>query len=306
MTLTFAKALGVSTWLGAAAIAFGCQSIAGIEDRTLAPVDGCDERCERCDEYCALVMENCAGTDAVYQTLEACLGVCEQLPLGDFVEPGNENTVACRAFQAQRAESTGEPADYCPAAGPGGGDLCGTDCEAYCYLFPRICTDQGLSDPDACEEKCEVLRQTSEFSIDLAYDATNVECRLIHLSNATVANNHCDHAKFVSTLHCMRLPGPEEVPDCDLACEVALGACTGDLDVYDSLDQCIRVCNSLEPGPNDDNVGNTQACRVYHAHSSLVVPENHCAHAGPGSRHRPERRRRGPNRSRAPRRRRRS
>jgi hypothetical protein len=157
--------------------------------------------------------------------------------------------------------------------------VCGTDCEAYCELFPRICADQGVSDAD-CIERCEALPDVGEFSIDLAYDAANIECRLIHLSNATVANTHCGHAEFISTLHCMRVP--ETDPDCDLMCTVATGACTGERAVYDSFEQCKAVCAALPQGTIDDLSENTVGCRTYHAHSSLIGPDNHCPHAGPG------------------------
>lgn len=270
------KAFGLVTVFIATAAAFGCQSIVGIEERSL---ETCDDQCRACEDYCDTVEKNCDGDNAVYQTRDACLGICAELPLGDFVEPGNENTIACRLYQAELAEETGEPAEHCKHAGPGGGNVCGTDCEAYCQLFPRICADQGVAAED-CVERCEALPDVGEFSIDLAYDAANIECRLIHLSNATVANTHCGHAEFLSTLHCMRVP--DTLPDCTLMCTVATGACTGELAVYDDFNQCMAVCAELEPGTIDDLSENTVGCRVYHAHSSLIGPKNHCPHAGPG------------------------
>jgi hypothetical protein len=279
--MTLARTIGLFAWLTSAAAAFGCQSIAGIEDRTLetTPTDPCDEQCEACEAYCTKVQANCTGDNQVYQTPEACLGICAELPLGDPIEPVPANTVACRDNEAERARTTGEPSDHCPAAGPGGGGRCGTDCEAYCYLFPKVCGDQGLN-VDLCEEKCEVLPQVQEFSIDLAYDAANVECRLIHLSNATVSDTHCGHAQFVSTLHCMRVP--ETDPSCELYCTVVMGACTGELAQYDDMDQCMTICAALPQGTVEDLDENTVGCRSYHSHSALIVPDNHCPHAGPG------------------------
>src|SRR5215213_2436753 len=148
-----ARAFGVFALLAAAGVAFGCQSIVGIEDKTLVP--GCDEKCSACEEYCDVAMTNCTGDNAVYRMRENCIGLCNVLPLGDFNEPGNENTVACRMENARLAGES-EPETHCNGAGPGGGNLCGSDCESYCYLYRKVCNSPFSPDNDEreCLDKC--------------------------------------------------------------------------------------------------------------------------------------------------------
>src|SRR5690606_37491571 len=89
----------------------GCQSIAGVEERTL------DEQAQLCREYCDVVMVNCTEDNAVYQTDEQCMAVCASLEQGSTLEPTG-NTAACRLNRAENA--TREPQNQCRLAGPGG------------------------------------------------------------------------------------------------------------------------------------------------------------------------------------------
>ncbi|HEX6276320.1 MAG TPA: hypothetical protein VFZ53_24940, partial [Polyangiaceae bacterium] len=191
---SLARGLGVAALLSSALAAFGCQSIIGIEDKTLVP--GCDEQCAACEEYCDVVMANCTGENAVYKTEVACLGLCNAIPLGDIDEPGNENTVACRFENAVRAGES-EPTLYCNGAGPGGGNLCGSDCESFCYLLENVCPGtydlNKLESPEECLDKCRALRDDANFDVNGYYDTDTVECRIIHLANATNDPSHCGH-----------------------------------------------------------------------------------------------------------------
>jgi hypothetical protein len=279
--------LGVSAWVLALVSAFGCQTIVGIEDKTL---DACDEQCQVCNEYCDLAMENCTEENAVYKQRETCIGVCNVLPLGELGEPVNANTVACRLEQAKKAVS--EPEVNCDSAGPAGGNQCGTDCASFCYLLETACPANYKSDKltstQDCLDKCAGLPDAQEFDVEGYYDTNTVECRIIHLANVpALGTAHCGHGDFKSTEHCG--PPATEPPSCLDYCDMVMAECKGDHLVYDDLDTCRAVCDALSVdllGTNTDTTENTVGCRHYHSFNSVVDPQIHCSHAGPsGSGH---------------------
>jgi hypothetical protein len=258
-----------------------CQAVAGIEDRKLDPKLAPRQDSQQCTDYCAVVMSACKGEDAVYATLGQCLGVCALLDPGDPEEPRG-NTVACRAGQADNAVA--EPKGYCRSAGPGGNGECGTDCEAYCTVFPQVCTDNyEYTSTAQCLTACNALTDQDRYIIDDKHDhkGDTVECRLVHMASATVdPTTHCPHAPLRPTAPwCI---GPEdEPPTCDQYCDIELAACTGDNAQYESPEQCQAVCAALPPGVNPDTTANTMACRRYHSFNAVTNPAMHCLHSGP-------------------------
>jgi hypothetical protein len=270
------RALGLAPWLFAVMTAFGCQAIVGIEDKKL---EECGEQCARCEDYCELAMANCTGDHAVYREPKHCVALCNELPLGEFGEPANENTVACRHEQARLAGES-EPELHCNGAGPAGGNLCGSDCESYCYLYETLC-DFPFASTDECEDKCRALKDEPVFDVNGYYDTDTVECRIIHLANvASLGPSHCGHGAFQSTDHCG--PPATEDPSCPDMCRVAMVACEGDPAVYDDTETCIATCEALPPGLNTDTHENSVGCRHYHSYNSILGPVIHCSHAGPG------------------------
>ena len=285
MTPSILRGIGLASLIVAAAIAFGCQSIVGIEDRTL---DTCDEKCETCQEYCATVKANCTGENTLYRTDETCLGLCNQLPLGDLKEPASvKNSIACRLDLAQAAASS-EAQQNCTGASSGGGNLCGSDCESYCYLRAEICGSEFTDDDEnkTCIDRCRAFEDEPVFDVNGYYDTDSVECRLIHLANSTTDPEHCGHAAFQSTLHCF--PPKKDTagniipPDCGDYCRVAMVACQDDLKTYDDTATCLATCAALTPGTNEDQEENTVGCRHYHSYNAITKPGQHCSHTGPG------------------------
>jgi len=267
---------------GGLALALGaCQAVAGIEDRKLDPKLAPRNDSEECKDYCAVVMEACKGEDAVYATLGQCLGVCALLDLGDPEEPRG-NTVACRADQAKNALT--EPQGYCRSAGPGGNGACGSDCEAYCQVFPKTCKDKyEYSSTEQCLTTCGALTEQNSYNIDDDHDhkGDTVECRLVHTASATVDPvKHCPHAPLrPSGEWCV---GPEDQPPtCQQYCDIELAACKGKNAQYESPEQCLAVCNALPPGVNPDTAVNTMACRRYHSFNAITGADQHCSHSGP-------------------------
>jgi hypothetical protein len=150
-----------------------------------------------CLDYCNTVQASCTGTSAQYASQIACLAVCEQLPPGTAGATSG-NSVQCRIGRAQLAATTGEPANYCFSAGPGGADVCGSDCEGYCTLMTAKCRQLGTQ--SQCEASCSIVPNLSSPPTNLHYDASqqsgdSLQCRLFHVSAANVDPvGHCAHA----------------------------------------------------------------------------------------------------------------
>ena len=193
-------------WWGACALfAFvaldlGCAKIAGLDD----PVD---PNSGLCNTYCDTVMSGCPDPSYVYATRDMCIGVCHQLELaGKTGDPKDQsgNTIYCRLYQAQQALSTAERST-CPNAGPGGNNVCGTNCEDYCVLMQATCPTQ-FADPkyffgnslQICISQCAGLPVLDGgFNADLQ-QGNNIDCRLYHISAANASLDsravHCPHA----------------------------------------------------------------------------------------------------------------
>ena len=270
-------------WLGTClALCIGaCQAIAGIEERK-ADVGGAG-RSDECADYCSRVMVACTSQFQVYISEEVCLGLCSHMQTGDPLEPISENTVACRARQAELAEL--EPDVHCMNAGPGGNGECGSDCEAYCQLQAKTCPDQAKDYPtlQACEKACSGLTDQQSFDIDADHEGDTIECRLVHISSAAIQPDmHCQHAPLA--------PGgpwcvgnPEVPPTCEEYCNIQIAACgvTGELSQYESKPQCLQACAVFEPGTHADRTEDTIGCRRYHAFNATRAPTMHCSHSGP-------------------------
>ncbi len=258
---------------GSAPLLQGCQSLAGIEERGLGP----------CGEYCEAIMATCRGEDAAYASFDTCLGVCERLPVGDPNEPAGSNSIACRLAEVRLAANS-EPDVHCPRAGPAGGGSCGADspCESYCTLFQDACPDAAAAYGalDDCEAACSALVDTGSFSALGNYEGDTLQCRLVHVSAATVDDSHCVHARLVPPTAPCTDP-PTEAPSCERYCDLVADTCEGENAQYESVAQCRAACAELTPGTNADTNINTVGCRIYHAYNALLDPATHCPHAGP-------------------------
>ena len=279
--------------------AFGsCQSIVGIEDRELGP----------CSHFCDVVMTNCTGDNLVYETREKCMGVCKLYPVGDANEWQGKNTLECRLHEAELAPS--KPVEdnqrqrACRSAGPEGLD-CGGSCESYCYLYEQACGQVQCGSTSNCIDKCAALRDRMEYNVVDDYEGNSIQCRLVHLSNASIVPGgqpHCGHANLSTpTDHCNDVPDTDDsgagggapisgadmvkpsAPDCDDYCRVNTVACgMTPYAQYESKQQCLAVCPYFDKGEFADTTQNTLGCRIYHSYNALCGPELHCSHTGPG------------------------
>jgi hypothetical protein len=295
--------LALFCWLSALFVLFGCEVVAGIPTRAGegsaaqlghagAPASSA------CMQYCQQVNSACTKQYAVYLGAEDCAAACGLL---------NGPELTCRQNEAAAAANTGDDYLHCPAAALGGSKACGGNCINYCKLMSRVCTgnNRDPQEVENCEERCaglidrESARQpatTSRYDVEFDHDGDTLQCRLVHLSIAAFHNpeGHCWHAAIAPRPHtyadktkeanpCATPKGSTE-PRCEDYCQIAMNACKDDNQIYESLDQCLAVCQKLDKGNVIDEAPETVACRKIHAYNALAwgMPALHCPHAGPG------------------------
>lgn len=217
-------ALGL-VWLGVGSLG-ACSSVAKLDDQASggantggASAGGASAGgaggapTASCETYCTLMMDQCqasatgGSTLQQYASRDACLATCKHFPQG---APGAD-TLDCRATEAVAAA---EPEDHCVSAGPSGGDVCGSVCDAYCSQLLSICTgavtlkDEKTAADVAniadCKRNCSgIPRATDAGGQLLPYNAkdfgtsgNNLNCRLFHVGLAAISapGTHCRHA----------------------------------------------------------------------------------------------------------------
>jgi hypothetical protein len=128
---------------------------------------------------------------AVYDSRFSCLKHCEQFPEG---APGDTsgNSLACRQAHATIALAfPGERQFECPAAGPGGNGVCGSNCDSYCTLMAGLCPGTLAED---CLQSCEAVPDLGGYDVS-QIEGNSLQCRFYHLGAATVSPQfHCMHA----------------------------------------------------------------------------------------------------------------
>jgi hypothetical protein len=170
----------------AAASPLGCRQILGIEDR--------GDDALTCDAYCSTVASACTGDKLQYISTDACMGLCATFPVGTIGDMSG-NTLGCRINEANAIINTGE--GDCAAAGPGGNDICGTNCDAFCDGVALICPSD-FKTALGCEIACAKVPDATcpEYFVqtDVVPNIDSIQCRLYHLTAATLdPTEHCPH-----------------------------------------------------------------------------------------------------------------
>jgi len=276
----------------------GCQAIADIPEVTYSAL---------CNDYCDLEFKACPGLVGQYEDPRTCLEACSAIDAsasGSRLTVGH--TVSCRiknlqdAIKLQHASSDLQQA--CARGGPGGGDTCtlkaeAPDCEGYCALYRSACKGDssnpfvtfGLGNDSAgtqkeCIDKCRGIPAIPNPGYnwqDGKNSGDTLGCRLYYASAAlTDPAANCDFAGIRPSGPCR---DPAEDPSCPNFCLALNTACTNDLSVYESMDQCEAVCGATKPGTKDSiDPLDTVACRSAHAFNALLVKaSDHCPHTGP-------------------------
>lgn len=137
-----------TSWLGCASESTSAFSVVDEEDAGQVlqdggivipdPQDGAavDARppSPTCSAYCASVESACVGENAAYSNTSECLALCDAMPLG-AVGDRSGDSIACRSYHA------GTVPPRCAAAGPWGGETCGSRCESFCRTAEALCPD---------------------------------------------------------------------------------------------------------------------------------------------------------------------
>jgi hypothetical protein len=259
-------------WLIVVAIVLGCESIAGIEERVYEPPPGSPE----CQAYCTEVMSACTGTLALYTDQASCVQTCEGFPRG----ADTDATLECFLKEAKIAAKL-EPDVHCRSAGPFGGGLCGTACEAYCALLSEFCPEEHAFVP-GCLEKCPALKNSGFSPLADLESGDTLGCRIHKLTLASANPALCKDVAIVPSLESDCVEPATDPPTCADYCKLSVTACQGEVAVYDDEAQCLAVCAALEIGTIGDRTENTVGCRKYHSYSAMADPATHCSHTGPG------------------------
>jgi hypothetical protein len=283
-----------------------CAQIIDLEKREVDSADGGTRNeggipvAPGCEEYCALSSSLCNATNRgeLFYTMEGCKGACVHYEPGDPANPGNSNTLSCRMNQLRNVQRFGEPATSCPGAGPGGGALdpadvtagCGTNCEGYCRLYARVCSDTPIPD---CLERCKALpeRTTLTATEEFKSGDDTLQCRIAHVTAAAagqlagenaVRMTHCGHSGLKSSGPC-DLSGGQTVKGEDY-CRLVMTGCPGPLRVYENDLQCRNTFTALAPGSAMELLGDNVRCRrenLYQALTTTGLRDAHCSNAGP-------------------------
>jgi len=169
-----------------------------------------------CEAYCQTVQEACGDAGAPtaqYDDEAACLAYCDDqaaLAPGAAGDVGG-NTIGCRLTFAEAAAAAmaggDDGATECLAAGPTGGNLCGSWCDNYCHLALENCAgdDALYADMAQCINTCATFPATGQPG-DLTGDS--VQCRIAHLALAGATSeapaDHCPQGSKASTADACR------------------------------------------------------------------------------------------------------
>jgi hypothetical protein len=210
-------ALAVASIAATSLIALGCNQILGYEKAEPDPTlqgDGGDEGGQsQCQQYCAMVQQNCTGANTQYISADVCNNMCGQMEPGTSSDQMND-TVGCRMNHAQAAMV--EPSTECVAAGPMGGGVCstGNQCATFCVLDVAECEnppDAGptymapYTDVPSCKTACGMyMLDPDAGDIRNETSGNTFNCRVYHLqaaySGGPLTTVHCPHTATMSAV----------------------------------------------------------------------------------------------------------
>jgi len=154
-----------------------------------------------CTNYCAAILSGCVTGDVIqYKSLLSCTKSCPAFVLGTLQDTSS-NTLGCRFSHALAALES--PAQNCAAAGPSGGGVCGTNCDAYCTLMLSICPSVYENQAD-CNTSCVAMVGVSDTVYNTSLAGDTLQCRIYHSTFAAEGNPnlHCMHASPTPLLPC--------------------------------------------------------------------------------------------------------
>jgi len=158
-----------------------------------------------CRNYCNTVSANCvSGNNVQYKSDLSCMNSCVAFAPGALTDT-TTNTLGCRLSHALAAADSAD--QNCSAAGPSGGGVCGTNCEAYCSLMLAICTSV-YEDQATCLNACSKMTGINGTAYHFGGSGDNLQCRIYHSTFAAEGspNIHCVHASPTPAAPCANAP----------------------------------------------------------------------------------------------------
>ncbi|MFT5432542.1 MAG: hypothetical protein ACI9OJ_003241 [Myxococcota bacterium] len=242
-----------------------------------------------CANYCHLGLGNCTGGNEIFANDDDCQAACLNYDNDGDAGATDGDDVQCRIYHLGVAGSDGatSAATHCPHGDEDGGGVCiditpAPSCEDYCTSVMAACTGANVqySSQNACVAYCETSAAIPAGTGDDTAGNT-VGCRAYHAGVAAMsaANGdlHCSHAGPSGGGVCGSY--------CDTYCQLSETNCAGDLDQYESTEQCQSVCAGFIVG--DDplaTAGDSVQCRIYHlgvaGSGSPDTNPTHCPHGG--------------------------
>lgn len=154
-----------------------------------------------CRNYCTAINTACAAGAAIqYKSDLSCMNSCPAFPSGTIGDTSN-NSLGCRYSHALAAASN--PDQNCAAAGPSGGGVCGTNCDAYCFLMAQICPSV-YEDLTVCNSACITMVGVNDTAFHTNVSGDTLQCRIYHATFAAEGSPdiHCVHASPLPALPC--------------------------------------------------------------------------------------------------------
>lgn len=201
--MTSSRITHVGTLLALLTATGGVVTVVGacVGDESQEPTSTTDANL--CVSYCSEISKRCTGPSRQYRTDDECLAACGALPAGRTGD-GQRNSVSCRLEQAKKAGSL----STCVEAGPFGGGVCGSRCEAFCAINAKNCTAERTDNKAPYGGEGDCIEECRAFAFDpaegegpdQAFDGGDtINCRSHHLIlSLKDPVPHCSHTTVVS------------------------------------------------------------------------------------------------------------
>jgi hypothetical protein len=154
-----------------------------------------------CRNYCSTIQSACvSGSNTQYKSDLSCMKSCLAFAPGTLAD-ASINTLGCRFNRALAAVAN--PDQNCAAAGPSGGGVCGTNCNAYCAMMLTTCSTV-YEDLATCDAACESMTGVAETSYHSPQSGNTLQCRIYHVTFAAEGSPeiHCVHASPTPAAPC--------------------------------------------------------------------------------------------------------
>jgi len=245
-----------------------------------------------CTSYCNTIGVCTAAPVQQYPSTSQCNSYCLQGIVYEqpSTNPSLSDTLTCRNYHAGLAAAPNASlTTHCPHAGPSGGGVCGSNCQAYCGAMNAFCGGANLNSQDniltysTCMSLCGDLPVDSQKYSTSVTGSDSIMCRLYHVANnaINIPNTHCPHASLSGGSVCGSY--------CQSYCRMVNSYCgsqTGFPSTISGNSTCLSWCNTnyaTKTGKVGDTTGDTINCRIHYAGAAKAAASVNCPMAYPVS-----------------------